>query len=115
MKNQVNLIGNVGQIETNEVKDGVKKAVLSLATSETYKDKDGQKQTVTQWHRVVLWRGLAEIVEKYVKKGALLSIDGKIEYSEYTDKDNVKRYSTEIKATNLLMIPTGKKEEETNK
>jgi single-strand DNA-binding protein len=111
MKNLAILTGKVkSEIEVTEVKEGVKKAVFSLVTWKTWKDENNEKQAKTQLHRIVCWRGLAEIVEKYVKKDSLLQIDGEIEYSEYT-KDEIKRYSTEIKADNIIILPTANKEE----
>lgn len=105
--------GNVGiDPEVKEVKEGVKKAVFTFATSKTYKNSQQQKVTDTQWHRIIAWRGLAEIIEKYIKKGALLQIYGEIQYSKWTDKEGVERYSADIVADEILILPTGKKEEE---
>lgn len=77
--NKVILIGNVGKdVETRYLESGTAVSTFSLATSETYKTKDGEKVTKTEWHNIVLWRGLAEVAEKYVKKGDPLYIEGKI-------------------------------------
>lgn len=105
MLNKVTLIGRVGKDpEVRRLESGAAVAKFSLATSETYKDKDGNKQQTTEWHNVVIWRQLAEIVEKYVKKGQLISIEGKVTYREYTDKDNVKKHFTEIIASEMKML-----------
>lgn len=110
MINRIFLIGNTGRDpEIRTLQSGKKVASFSLATSETYKGQDGQKQTETQWHNVKLWGNLAEIAEKYVKKGQLLYIEGKVVYSSYDDKDGNKRYVTEIIAFSLQML--GKKNE----
>ena len=99
------LIGNLGRDpEVRYFDSGVAKAQFPLATSETYKDKNGEKVTQTEWHNVVLWRGLAEVVEKYVKKGDRVYIEGKIRTRSYEDKDGVKKYITEIVADNMNML-----------
>ncbi|NLB25394.1 MAG: single-stranded DNA-binding protein, partial [Bacteroidales bacterium] len=83
---------------------GVAVANFSLATSESYTAKNGEKVTSTEWHNIVLWRGLAEIAEKYVKKGRQLYIEGKIKTRSYDDKDGNKRYITEIVADVMQML-----------
>jgi len=106
--NKVILVGNVGKDpEVRYLEKGVAVAKFSLATSETYKGKDGEKVTSTEWHNIVLWRGLAETVEKYVHKGSQLYIEGKIRTRSYDDKDGNKRYVTEIVADLMQML--GKK------
>jgi len=106
--NKVILVGNVGKDpEVRYLEKGVAVAKFPLATSETYKGKDGEKVTTTEWHNIVLWRGLAETVEKYVKKGSQLYIEGKIRTRSYDDKDGNKRYVTEIVADLMQML--GKK------
>jgi single-strand DNA-binding protein len=103
--NKVILIGNLGKDpEVRTLESGTKVANFSLATSETYKDKDGQKVTQTEWHNIVLWRGLAEVAEKYLKKGNQVFIEGKIRTRSWDDKDGVKRYTTEIQGDNLTML-----------
>ena len=105
MVNQVILIGNLGKDpEVRRLESGAAVAKFSLATNETYKDKDGNRQTLTEWHNIVIWRSLAEIAEKYLKKGSLIYLEGKITYREYTDKDNQKKYFTEIVANNFKML-----------
>jgi single-strand DNA-binding protein len=101
--NKVILIGNVGKDpEVNYIKEDLPVARFSLATSETY-TKDGQKVTNTEWHNIVIWRGLAKVVEKYVKKGSKLYIEGKITNRQY-EKDGQTKYFTEIVANNLQML-----------
>jgi single-strand DNA-binding protein len=103
--NKVILIGNLGKDpEVRHLEGGVAVARFPLATSETYKDKSGQRQEKTEWHNIVLWRGLAEVAEKYVRKGQSVFIEGKIRTSQYQDKDGNQRYSTEIVADSMTML-----------
>jgi len=105
MVNKVILVGNVGkEPEVKHLDSGVSVARLSLATNETYTDKSGKKVTQTEWHNIVIWRGLAEVVEKYVKSGHPLYIEGKLRYSTYEDKEGKKQYRTEIICDNLRML-----------
>lgn len=105
--NRVTLIGNLGQDpEVRSLPSGDKVANVSLATTEKYKTKDGQVKEETEWHRIEFWGGLAEIVEKYLKKGDSVYVEGKIKTEEY-EKDGVKRYTTKIRATSMQML--GKK------
>ena len=106
--NKVILVGNVGKDpETRYLEGGTAVCSFSMATSETYRNRDGEKVTNTEWHNVVLWRGLAEVAEKYVKKGSQLFIEGKIRTRSWEDKDGNKRYTTEIIGDNMQML--GKK------
>jgi single-strand DNA-binding protein len=106
--NKVILVGNVGKDpEVHFIESNVAVARFPMATSETYKSKDGERVTTTEWHNIVLWRGLAEVVDKYVKKGSQLYIEGKIRTRSYDDKDGNKRYITEIIADTMQML--GKK------
>lgn len=101
--NKVILVGNVGKDpEVNYIREDVPVAKFPLATSETY-TKDGEKITQTEWHNIVLWRGLARVVEKYVRKGSLLYIEGKINTRSY-EKDGETKYITEIVADNMRML-----------
>lgn len=103
--NKVILVGNVGKDpEVRYLEKGVAVARFPLATSETYKGKDGEKVTATEWHNIVLWRGLAETAEKYVRKGSQLYIEGRIRNRSYDDKDGNKRYMTEIVADQMQML-----------
>jgi len=105
MLNRVTLIGRLGKDpEVRRLETGAVVAKFTLATSESYKDKDGNKVDTTEWHNVVVWRSLAEIAEKFLKKGMLVYVEGKLTYREYTDKDNVKKYFTEIVASDFRML-----------
>ena len=102
--NKVILVGNVGKDpEVKYLDGGVAVARFPLATSETYKNKEGQKVEQTEWHNIVLWRGLAEIVEKYVRKGKMVYIEGKIKTRHYGEENN-KKYITEIVADSMTML-----------
>lgn len=112
MINKVHLIGNTGKDpEIRTTGSGYKVASFSLATSEHFKDKRGARQTETQWHTIVAWGPLAEICEKYVKKGQMLYVDGKVQYRSYDDKDGNKRYVTEINASNIQMLEKRKQDD----
>ena len=105
MLNKVILIGNLGRDpEVRYLPSGDAVANFSIATSENWKDRNGQRQERTEWHNIVVWRGLAEVVEKYVRKGSKLFIEGKITSRSYEDKSGVKRYVTEITAENLELL-----------
>ncbi len=105
IRNQVQLIGNVGQEPTiTNLDNGRKVARLSLATNEHYKNANGEKQTDTQWHTVVAWGKSAEIIEKYVSKGKEIAIEGKLSSRSYEDKEGVKRYVTEVVANEILLL-----------
>lgn len=100
MINKVTLIGRLGSDpEVRRLEGGSVVARFSLATSDSYKDKDGNFQETTEWHNIVIWRELAERAEKMLKKGALVFLEGKISYRKYTDKDNVERNITDITAS----------------
>jgi len=108
--NKVILIGNVGKDPEVKVLDnGVHVANFPLATTEYYK-KDGTRQEQTEWHNIVGWRGLAEVTEKIVRKGASLYIEGKLRYRNWEDKDKIKRFSVEIVADVLTLI-SGKRDD----
>lgn len=103
--NKVILVGNVGKDpEIRHLDSGVAVANFPLATSESYNAKNGERVTTTEWHNIVLWRGLAEVAEKYVKKGRQLFIEGRIRTRNYDDKDGNKRYITEIYGDNMQML-----------
>ena len=103
--NKVILVGNVGKDpETRHLEGGNTVTKFSLATSEVYKNKDGEKVTNTEWHNIVLWKGLAEIAEKYVKKGSQLYIEGRIKTRSYTDQEGHTKYVTEITADTMQML-----------
>ena len=104
--NKVILIGNLGKDpEVRHLENGAAVANFSIATSENYKDrKTGEKVSQTEWHNIVAWRGLAEIAEKYLKKGAKVYIEGKLKTRTWQDKDGNNRYSTEVITDNLTML-----------
>jgi single-strand DNA-binding protein len=103
--NKVILVGNLGKDpEVKYLDNGVAVANFSLATTENYKNKEGERVSQTEWHNVVLWRGLAEVAEKYLKKGASVYVEGKIKTRKWEDKEGVTRYSTEILGENMTML-----------
>jgi len=108
--NKVILIGNVGKDPEVKVLDnGVRVANFPLATTEIYK-KDGNRFEQTEWHNIVLWRGLAEVSEKIVRKGALVYIEGKLRSRTWEDKEKIKRYSVEVVADTLTVL-TGRRDD----
>jgi len=112
--NKVILVGNLGKDpEVRYLEGGTPVANFTLATSESYKDKNGNRIEQTEWHNVVVWRGLAEVAEKYLRKGSMVYVEGKLRTRSWEDKDGNKKYSTEIIADNMTMLG-GKKEENTN-
>lgn len=105
MVNRVILIGNLGRDpEVRRLENGAVVAKFSIATNESYKDKSGEWQTITEWHDVVVWRQLAERAERDLKKGKLVYIEGKLTHRKYTDKDNIERYTTEVVANSLRLL-----------
>ena len=103
--NKVILVGNLGKDpEITNIGNDVKKAAFSLATSESYKTKDGNKVEQTEWHNIVLWRGPADIAERFLHKGSKIYLEGKIKYRTYDDKDGNKRYITEIIGDSFTML-----------
>lgn len=111
MINKVVLIGNVGKDpELRHLDNERSVARFSLATSETYKSKTGEKITNTEWHNIVVWRALAEFAGKYIKKGSQIYVEGKIRYRTWDDKEGNKRYTTEIDAETIQLL--GRKPDE---
>jgi len=111
--NKVQLIGNLGSDpEVRSTTGGNRVATFSLATSRTWNSASGEKQEKTEWHRCVVWNskgsGLADVVEKYCKKGDKIFVEGRIEYRQWQDKENQTRYSTEINVRELLMLGGGR-------
>lgn len=105
MVNKVILIGNVGaDPDVKYLEGGVAVARFSLATSEVYNNKNGERVTQTEWHNIVLWRNLAQIAEKYVKKGMMLYVEGRLRTRSWDDQNGVKRYTTEIYGDNFQML-----------
>lgn len=103
--NKVILVGNVGKDpEVRYLEGGTAVCRFSLATSETYKNREGEKVTTTEWHNIVLWKGLAEIAEKFVKKGMQLYIEGRIKTRSYNNQDGNTKYITEIVGDTMQML-----------
>jgi len=103
--NKVILLGNLGKDpEVRHLESGRSVASFSIATSETYKNKNGEKVTNTEWHNVVLWTPLAEIAEKYLKKGNQVYIEGKLTSRSYDDKEGNKKYITEVVGQTLQLL-----------
>ncbi len=109
--NKVILIGNLGKDpEVRSLESGAKVANFSLATTEYFKGKDGQRQEATEWHNIVLWNQLAELAEKYLKKGNSIYVEGRIKTRSYDDKDGVKKYITEIFGNQMTFLGGPKSE-----
>jgi single-strand DNA-binding protein len=105
LKNKVQLIGNLGSNPEIKTLDGGKKmAKFNIATNESYRNSNGEKITETQWHNLVAWGKLAEIIEKYIMKGSEVAVEGKLTYRSYNDKDGNKKFFTEIQVNELLML-----------
>jgi len=105
LRNKVQLIGNLGNDpEIITLESGKKLAKFSLATNESYKDANGEKQTKTDWHNLVAWGKTADIIEKYVTKGKEIAIEGKLSTRSYETKEGENRYVTEVIVNELLML-----------
>lgn len=103
--NKVTLIGNLGKDpEIQQLEGKVSVAKFPLATTDTYKDDKGQNHSSTEWHTIVLWRSLADLAHKYLQKGSLVFVEGKLKTRSYDDRDGTKRYVTEIIAEQLIML-----------
>lgn len=102
--NKVILVGHLGKDpEIRHLEGGVAVASFPLATSETF-NKDGRKVEQTEWHNIVMWRGLADVAAKFLQKGKLVYIEGKIRTRSFEDKEGIKKYTTEIVAENFTML-----------
>jgi len=121
--NKAMIIGRLGQDpEVRYTQSNTAVATLNVATTERYKDRNGEQQENTEWHRIVAWGRLAEICQEYLKKGSLAYFEGPIQTRQWEDKDGQKRYTTEIKALNMQMLDSrgsggssGSKAESNNK
>jgi len=103
--NKAMLIGNVGQDpEIRTIPSGARVAQFSVATNRRWNDKNGQQQEKTEWHRIVAWEKLVEVIERFVKKGDRIYVEGEIEYRQYQDKDGVTKYTTEIRARDVVLL-----------
>lgn len=103
--NKVILVGNLGMDpEIKVMTSGAKMARLRIATSESYTDKNGERVTNTEWHTVILWRGLAEVAEKYLRKGSQIFVEGKLRTRSYDDQEGNTKYVTEVMGDNFTML-----------
>ncbi|MFT4521187.1 MAG: single-strand DNA-binding protein [Bacteroidia bacterium] len=109
--NKVILIGNLGADPEVKYLDGNRVvANFNIATNESYTDKQGNKVTQTEWHRIEMWDGLAKVAEKYLSKGRQVYIEGKLKTDHYTDKEGIERYSTRIRATTMQLLGSARDE-----
>ena len=105
LKNRVQLIGNLGNApEVKTTESGKKLVKFSVATDETYQNTNGEKVKETQWHNLVAWGKMADVAEKYLSKGSEVAVDGKLVNRNYTDKEGVKKYVTEVQVNELLLL-----------
>ena len=112
--NKVILIGNLGKDpEVRTLESGAKVANFSLATTESYRNKNGERVDTTEWHNIVLWRGLADVAESYLKKGSQIYVEGRIRTRSWDDKDGNKRYTTEIQGDVMTMLGSRGQAEQT--
>lgn len=103
--NRVMLIGNLGKDPEVQLLEGnIAVAKFPLATTETFKDRSGKLVSQTEWHTVVLWRGLADLAQKFLHKSSLVYIEGRLRTRSWEDKDGVKKYITEVVGENLIML-----------
>jgi single-strand DNA-binding protein len=103
--NRVMLIGNLGKDPDMQFLEGnIAVAKFSLATTESYKDRSGKLISQTEWHTIVLWRGLAELAEKYLHRGSLVYVEGRLKTRSWEDKEGNKKFATEIVGDNLIML-----------
>lgn len=110
MVNKVILVGTVGKDPDIRTTQNSKVVTFSLATNETFKS-NGEKKTVTEWHNIVIWGKLADIVEKYVRKGNHLYVEGKLTTRSWDDNNGIKRYVTEVIAHTMTMLPSARRNE----
>jgi single-strand DNA-binding protein len=103
--NRVMLIGNLGKDpDVQHLEGNIAVAKFPLATTETYKDRGGKLVSQTEWHTVVLWRGLAELAQKYLHKGSLIYVEGRLRTRSWEDKEGNKKFATEVVGDNLIML-----------
>ena len=112
LRNKVQLIGHMGsKIELKTLESGKVVGKVSLATNEVYRNQKGEKITDTTWHNLIIWGKNAELLDKYTDKGSEIAIEGKISNRDYTDKEGVKRYITEIVVNEILLMGSSEKKE----
>jgi single-strand DNA-binding protein len=103
--NKVILVGNSGkETDFKTLQDGTPVAKLAIATTETLRLKNGETSTTTEWHPVILWRGLSTLAHQYIHKGSLIYIEGKLRHRQYEDKDGQKKYITEVVANQIVLL-----------
>jgi len=108
--NKVILVGHLGKDPIiQDIGNGVKKGTFSLATTEVLVTQDGTKTEHTEWHNIIVWRGLADIAEKYLRKGHQIYVEGRLRHRQYDDKEGVKRNITEVLCDNMVMMGGGNK------
>src|SRR5437868_11153115 len=106
--NKVILVGNLGRdAELRYTPGGAAVATLNMATTETWNDKEGQRQEKTEWHRVILWGKQAETLNQYLQKGKQIYVEGRLQTRQWDDKDGNKRYTTEVKADRITLLGGG--------
>lgn len=109
LRNKVTLIGNLGMDpEVKQTDGGHKLAKVSIATNESYKDSKGEKITETMWHNLIAWGKTAEFIGKYLQKGSEVVVEGKLINRNYTDKNGVKKYITEVQVNDLVIVGSRK-------
>jgi single-strand DNA-binding protein len=112
LRNKVQLIGHLGsKIELKTLESGKIVGNVSIATNESYKNQKGEKISESTWHRLVIWGKNAELIEKYTDKGSEIAIEGKISNRDYSDKDGVKRYISEIVVNEFLLMGNSERKE----
>jgi single-strand DNA-binding protein len=113
--NRVCLLGNLGgDPEMKTTPQGKSVCTLNIATNDTFKDKNGEWKEITDWHKVILWEGLADTAHKYLRKGRKVYIEGRLKTRSYDDKDGVKRYITEVTASIMIMLDGGRDQGESS-
>ena len=114
--NKVILIGNLGKDpEVRHLESGVSVASFPIATSENFKDRNtGERKSITDWHNIVLWRGLADVAEKYLKKGSKVYVEGKLKTRSWEDKEGNTRYTTEVVGDSMTMLDNKPQEGQPN-
>ena len=111
--NKVIIVGNLGKApELRKSTAGISVSNFTVATNEKWKDKSGEKQEKTEWHRIVVWGPMADACEKYLDRGSSVYIEGRLQTREWTDKEDVKRYSTEIVASSVVFLERKSKDED---
>jgi single-strand DNA-binding protein len=106
--NKVILVGNLGRdAELRYTAGGAAVATLNLATTETWNDKEGQRQEKTEWHRVILWGKQAETLNQYLQKGKQIYVEGRLQTRQWDDKDGNKRYTTEVRGDRVVLLSSG--------